>query len=227
MFERFTDEARHVMVLAQEEARQLGHDHIGTEHILAGVAGAAEGGPAATVVERYGLTAPEVRSHLVAADTPPTGGIPFTAGAKRTLEAALRESVRLGHDGIAPEHLLLALTQLEDDDGARSVFDAAGADPAAVRRDLLELLAKGAPPRRARFGLRRTGPSPLGRVLPAGRGAPAEGPSCSVCSAPLERSLRYAVLDAEPGQGEERPGARGVVVVYCGACGAALGTATP
>jgi ATP-dependent Clp protease ATP-binding subunit ClpC len=112
MFERFTDAARNVVVLAQEEARLLCHDYIGTEHLLLGLV--AEGnGIAAAVLEQGGFTLEqardEVRGIVGVGFAAPSGNIPFTPRAKTALERSLRESLQLGHDYIGTEHILLGL----------------------------------------------------------------------------------------------------------------------
>jgi ATP-dependent Clp protease ATP-binding subunit ClpA len=105
VFERFTQEARHVVVLAQEESRELSHDYIGTEHILLGLA--REGtGPASSVLASFGITAEVARKHVSRivgrGSEPSPGQLPFTPRAKKVLELSLREALALGHDYIAP-----------------------------------------------------------------------------------------------------------------------------
>ena len=114
MFERFTERARQVVVLAQDEARGMGHSHIGTEHILLGLL-REEQGLAARVLAELGIGIEDVRARIVAEvgqghdDIAATGQIPFTPRAKKVLELALRESLTLGHNSIGTEHLLLAI----------------------------------------------------------------------------------------------------------------------
>jgi ATP-dependent Clp protease ATP-binding subunit ClpA len=115
VFERFTDRARRVVVLAQEESRSFGHGYIGTEHLLLGLIGEAEGIAAAVLTEDLGLTLEGMRDALDArvgrsADHP-KGHIPFTPRAKKVLEVALRRALRLAHDYIGTEHVLLALVE--------------------------------------------------------------------------------------------------------------------
>ncbi len=112
MFERFTDRARTVVVLAQEQARSLSHNHIGTEHLLLGLL--AEGnGVAAKVLEAAGISLDAARADVIrivgSAVGAPTGSIPFTPRAKTVLESSLRESLRFGHDYIGTEHILLGI----------------------------------------------------------------------------------------------------------------------
>src|SRR5215210_7659636 len=102
MFERFTDRARRVVVLAQEEARMLNHNYIGTEHILLGLIHEGEG-VAAKALESLGISLEGVRQQA------PSGHIPFTPRAKKVLELSLREALQLGHNYIGTEHILLGL----------------------------------------------------------------------------------------------------------------------
>lgn len=123
MFERFTERARQVVVLAQEEARTLGHDWLGTEHILLGLVREREG-LASRVLASLGVTLEQVRAHVVRAvgsreGEHRAGQIPFTPEAKKVLERALREALSLGHNYIGTEHLLLALTREREGLAAR------------------------------------------------------------------------------------------------------------
>jgi ATP-dependent Clp protease ATP-binding subunit ClpA len=110
MFERFTERARQVVVLAQDESRMLKHNYIGTEHILLGLL-REEHGQAARVLGSLGITVEEVRAQVVRivglGDEPTEANIPFTPRAKKVLELALREALSLGHDYIGTEHILL------------------------------------------------------------------------------------------------------------------------
>src|SRR4051794_34689987 len=112
MFERFTPRARQAVVLAQEEARLLNHDHIGTEHLLLGLLGVPEG-IAGRVLHQLGLSLAQARDDIAAiaepGDRAPTGHLPFTRSAKKTLELSLREALTLGHNYIGTEHILLGL----------------------------------------------------------------------------------------------------------------------
>src|ERR1700761_9039152 len=112
MFERFTNRARHVVVLAQEEARLLDHNYIGTEHILLGLLGEPES-IAGTDLTAYGITRDgdreEVTTLIGKGKKAPSGHIPFTPRAKKTLELSLREALGLGHNYIGTEHILLGL----------------------------------------------------------------------------------------------------------------------
>jgi hypothetical protein len=126
MFERFTERARMVVVLAQEEARTLKHNYIGTEHVLLGLLREEEG-LAARVLASLGITVEAVRGQVVrivgAGDEVTHGQIPFTPRAKKVLELALREALGLGHDYIGTEHILLGLTRESDGVAARILLD--------------------------------------------------------------------------------------------------------
>ncbi|MGZ4258477.1 MAG: Clp protease N-terminal domain-containing protein, partial [Gaiellaceae bacterium] len=122
MFERFTERARQVVVLAQDEARALKHNSIGTEHILLGLLREEEG-LAARVLESLDITVEEVRAQVARivgqGDEVTTGQIPFTPRAKKVLELALREALSLGHNYIGTEHILLGLLREEEGLAAR------------------------------------------------------------------------------------------------------------
>ena len=123
MFERFTDRARRVVVLAQEEARILDHNYIGTEHILLGLLQEGEG-VAAKALESLGISLEAVRQQVEEiigqGQQAPSGHIPFTPRAKKVLELSLREALQLGHNYIGTEHILLALLEWEDGTGLLS-----------------------------------------------------------------------------------------------------------
>src|SRR5215468_9169548 len=141
MFERFTDRARRVVVLAQQEARLLGHDYIGTEHLLLGLLADGEG-TAARALESLGVTLDaareQVREIIGEGEQPQQGHIPFTPRAKKVLELSLREALNLGDDHIGTEHLLLGLLAEADDVGAQIVARL-GASRRAVRDKVIEL----------------------------------------------------------------------------------------
>jgi ATP-dependent Clp protease ATP-binding subunit ClpC len=142
MLERFTDRARRVVVLAQEEARLLNHNYVGTEHLLLGLAHEGKG-VAAKALESLGIRLEAVRSQVEEAigrgQRAPTGHIPFTPRAKKVLELSLRESKQLGHDYIGTEHLLLGLIR-EGEGVAAQVLAKLGADLARARAQVIELL---------------------------------------------------------------------------------------
>jgi ATP-dependent Clp protease ATP-binding subunit ClpA len=144
MFERFTDRARRVVVLAQEEARMLNHNYIGTEHILLGLIHEGEG-VAARALEAMEVSLTEVRTLVEeiigSGQTAPTGHIPFTPRAKKVLELSLRESLQLGHTYIGTEHILLGLVR-EGEGVAAQVLVKLGADLERVRQQVLGVLGQ-------------------------------------------------------------------------------------
>jgi ATP-dependent Clp protease ATP-binding subunit ClpC len=147
MFERYTEPARQVVVLAQEEARLMRHGHIGTEHLLVALARVGDD-VASPMLAAHGLTAQKVRAEVVAISgvgDAEGGAIPFTSAAKDALEATLRESLELGHDRIEPAHLLLGVVR-QRDGVARRVLAAAGAHPVEVREEIARRLAQSARP---------------------------------------------------------------------------------
>ena len=143
MFERFTDRARRVVVLAQEEARLLNHNYIGTEHILLGLIHEGEG-VAAKALESLGISLEKVRRQVEeiigAGQSPPSGHIPFTPRAKKVLELSLREALQLGHNYIGTEHILLGLIR-EGEGVAAQVLVKLGADLGRVRQQVIQLLS--------------------------------------------------------------------------------------
>lgn len=143
MFERFTDRARRVIVLAQEEARMLNHNYIGTEHILLGLISEGEG-VAAKALESMGINLEDVRKEveeIIGRGTQPhTGHIPFTPRAKKVLELALREGLQMGHKYIGTEFLLLGLIR-EGEGVAAQVLIKLGADLPRVRQQVIQLLS--------------------------------------------------------------------------------------
>ncbi|MDQ3752756.1 MAG: ATP-dependent Clp protease ATP-binding subunit [Actinomycetota bacterium] len=143
MFERFTDRARRVVVLAQEEARLLNHNYIGTEHILLGLIHEGEG-VAAKALESLGISLEKVRQQVEeiigAGQSPPSGHIPFTPRAKKVLELSLREALQLGHNYIGTEHILLGLIR-EGEGVAAQVLVKLGADLGRVRQQVIQLLS--------------------------------------------------------------------------------------
>ena len=181
MFERFTERARQVVVLAQDEARTLKHNYIGTEHILLGLLREEEG-LAARVLESLNIRMEEVRAQVARivgqGDEVATGQIPFTPRAKKVLELSLREARSMGHDYIGTEHILLGLARVHDGVAARILLDF-DADAETIRGTTIKMLGGRAvvarervvpPPRR--FRPRRTprrisdstAPSPAGWI---------------------------------------------------------------
>jgi len=175
MFERFTDRARRVVVLAQEQARLLNHNYIGTEHLLLGLI-AEEEGVAAIALAELGIDLAAVRAQveeIIGMGTAaPTGHIPFTPRAKKVLELSLREALQLGHNYIGTEHILLGVIR-EGEGVAAQVLQKMGAILPLVRSEVMKLLGepeevgKRRGRRRPRRGLRsmEVGPG-LGPIEP-------------------------------------------------------------
>ena len=149
MLERFTDRARRVVRLAEEEARMLNHNYIGTEHLLLGLIHEGEG-VAAKALESLGISLDAVRQQVEEiigqGQQVPSGGIPFTPRAKKVLELSLRESKQLGHTYIGTEHILLGLIR-EGDGVAAQVLVKLGADLNRVRQQVLQLISGQQPDR--------------------------------------------------------------------------------
>ncbi|GAA4605207.1 ATP-dependent Clp protease ATP-binding subunit ClpC [Actinoplanes octamycinicus] len=143
VFERFTDRARRVVVLAQEEARMLNHNYIGTEHLLLGLIHEGEG-VAAKALESLGISLQGVRQQVEEiigqGQQSPSGHIPFTPRAKKVLELSLREALQLGHNYIGTEHILLGLIR-EGEGVAAQVLVKLGADTGRVRQQVIQLVA--------------------------------------------------------------------------------------
>ncbi len=143
MFERFTDRARRVVVLAQEEARLLNHNYIGTEHVLLGLLHEGEG-VAAQALEEMGISLPAARRQVdefigKGASAVVEGHIPFTPRAKKVLELSLREALQLGHNYIGTEHILLGLLR-EGQGVANQVLTSLGADLNGIRQAVVHLM---------------------------------------------------------------------------------------
>ena len=162
MFERFTERARQAVVLAQDEARALKHNYIGTEHLLLGLLREEEG-PAARVLGTLGVSLDDVRDQVARivgqGDEVPRVQIPFTPRAKKVLELSLREAIALDHNYIGTEHLLLGLVRENDGVAARILLDF-GADAETIRNAIVGMLEGVVPeptswPKR---GLRLEGP---------------------------------------------------------------------
>ena len=144
MFERFTERARQVVVLAQDEARTLKHNYIGTEHILLGLLREEEG-LAARVLDSLDITVEEMRVQVARivgqGDEVTTGQIPFTPRAKKVLELALREALSLGDNFIGTEHILLGLVRENEGVAARILLDF-DADAEKIRNELLRVMSR-------------------------------------------------------------------------------------
>jgi ATP-dependent Clp protease ATP-binding subunit ClpC len=143
MFERFTDQARQVVVLAQDESRALKHGYIGAEHLLLGLLREEEG-LAARVLASFEIAAEDVRAQVARivgeGDEPAVGQIPFTPSAKTVLELSLREALSLGHQYVGTEHILLGVVRVEDD-VAGGILLGLGADPEKIRDEIIRMLS--------------------------------------------------------------------------------------
>jgi ATP-dependent Clp protease ATP-binding subunit ClpC len=144
MFERFTDRARRVVVLAQEEARMLNHDYVGTEHILLGLVREG-GGVAAQALASLGITEETARQQVEEVvgrgqTGPQRGHLPMTPLAKKVLQLSMREAIALGHAYIGTEHILLGLVR-EDDGATIRVLNGLGVDPNRVRQQVIQLVS--------------------------------------------------------------------------------------
>jgi ATP-dependent Clp protease ATP-binding subunit ClpC len=170
VFERFTERARQVVVLAQDEARELKHNYIGTEHLLLGLLREQEG-IAARVLESLDVTVEEVRARTTRLvgqgdEEIVTGQIPFTPRAKKVLELALREALSLKHSYIGPEHILLGLARENDGVAARILLDL-GADAETIREQTIAMLGGPAARIQPDPGGLWTSPGPLARRTPS------------------------------------------------------------
>jgi ATP-dependent Clp protease ATP-binding subunit ClpC len=179
MFERFTDGARRVIVLAQEEARELNHNYIGTEHILLGLVHEGSG-PAGAALDLLGVTLEGARAGVVSIVSrgpgQPSGHIPFTPRSKKVLELSLREAMDLGHTYIGPEHILLGLIR-EGEGVATHVLQNLGVSADRLRDTVLGLISE-AP------GSEAGGGAEAGGRWEAGGGVAAMGPEVRVVGSP-------------------------------------------
>jgi ATP-dependent Clp protease ATP-binding subunit ClpC len=183
VFERFTERARQVVVLAQDEARALRHNYIGTEHILLGLLREEEG-LAARILESLEITVEGVRDQVArivgSGDVPASGMIPFTPRAKRVLEFSLREALSLGHNYIGTEHLLLGLVR-ENQGVAIQILRDFDADAEKVRNVVIEALG-GPVPKDYEVGMKR----PRRLIVGGRRRSSAYGPrTIAIGSGPL------------------------------------------
>jgi ATP-dependent Clp protease ATP-binding subunit ClpC len=213
MFERFTDRARRVVVLAQEEARGLNHNYIGTEHLLLGLV--REGDSVGVkVLGSLGISAADVQKDVKEIvgrgkeNLATEQHMPFTPPAKKVLELALRECHAMGHDYIGTEHILLGLIR-EGNGTAADVLVVLGADLDSAREAVTKVLSE-------RVGDRAAGLTPKDALSPAALTLESLEPTCPSCLQPLNpisaKTLRVAHREYEE-----------VVLVYCTRCGAALG----
>jgi ATP-dependent Clp protease ATP-binding subunit ClpC len=216
MFERFTDRARRVVVLAQEEARMLRHDYIGTEHILLGLVREG-GGVAAQALESINISLEDVRRQVEEiiglGQGVPTGHIPFTPRAKKVLEYSLREALQLGHTYIGTEHILLGLVR-ESEGVAAQVLVRYGANLDQVRHTVIELLSGYAGGQSAAVG---AAVEEVEAVL-AWSASSESSPTCPNCRSSLAETLAASTLELKVGDETTM-----VKMAYCNRCGTALG----
>jgi ATP-dependent Clp protease ATP-binding subunit ClpC len=222
VFGRFTDRARQVLVFAQDEAGLLGHNFIGTEHVLLGLLREGEGVAAKALASfDIGLeTARQKVAEMVPAAPTPTGSPPFTPRSKKVLELSLREAMELGHKYIGTEHILLGLVH-EGEGVAARVLTSLGAGLEPVRERVLEILRTGsyaadivaATTGPVASGLFQTGGEHLARPRP---------PYCPYCQGALAGHLRYASMPAAPTNPDDFE--VDLVLIYCENCGRYLGS---
>jgi len=221
VFERFTDRARRTIVFAQEEARLLSHNYIGTEHILLGLLREEEG-VAAKALKTLDVSLETVRrdvGEIVGRGQEVSRGhIPFTPRAKKVLELSLREALQLGHNYIGTEHILLGLIR-EGEGVAAQVLQKLGADLNRVRQTMVQLLSgyvegsegptvEGAAEMAELTSEVAWGSEPLGD----------DAPTCPNCFGALDETLAVRALETTV---EDEP--LSVKVAYCSRCGVALG----
>ena len=237
MFERFSDRARRVVVLAQEESRMLNHSYIGSEHLLLGLLHEPEG-LAAKALDLVGVSLEAARDEVRRIVGPGrhrhAGHLPFTPNVKKVFEHGLRESIELGHRHIGTEHLLLGLIRGGEGVGIQVLFDL-GVTPMQVRERVLELVRDVATDEDAE-ATEVTVEIPGSSRDPAGVSAslrsalgwslalsvdPVADPVCARCSAPLKEHARVAPLQVPVLEGED---VVDVHVLFCTRCGATLGT---
>jgi ATP-dependent Clp protease ATP-binding subunit ClpC len=221
VFERFTDRARRTVVFAQEEARMLNHNYIGTEHILLGLLREDEG------VAAKALTTLDVSLEAVRRDVGeivgrgsevPRGHIPFTPRAKKVLELSLREALQLGHNYIGTEHILLGLIR-EGEGVAAQVLQKLGADLNRVRQTVVQLLSEHTAETATAVG-EAVGVFTEG-VAPTSEPLGDDAPTCPNCFGALDETLAVRVLETTA-EGEPIS----VKIAYCSRCGVALGAVT-
>jgi len=220
MFERFTDRARRVVVLAQEQARMLNHNYIGTEHILLGLIHEGEG-VAAQSLASMDIDLATVRENIQdiigQGESAAMGHIPFTPRAKKVLELSLREALQLGHNYIGTEHILLGLVA-EGEGVAAQVLVKMGATLGTVRSEVLKLL-------QGYVGAEAVQVAGGGQVEAMGSPPsvePRTWPLCPRCRRPLEETVGYRVLDVTAA--DEEGDTRAVAFAFCQRCGTWLGT---
>jgi ATP-dependent Clp protease ATP-binding subunit ClpC len=218
VFERFTDRARRAVVLAQEEARMLNHDYIGTEHLLLGLASERDG-VAGKALMSLDISIEAIRRQVEEivgqGHAAPTGHIPFTPRSKKVLELSLREALQLGHNYIGTEHILLGLVR-EGEGVATQVLVQLGANLSGVRETVIQLMS-GWTESAASSGGEEIG------VFTETVGASVEAvaddaPTCPNCFASLDETLAVKIFEKTA---DDEPFS--VKIAYCRRCGVALG----
>jgi ATP-dependent Clp protease ATP-binding subunit ClpC len=228
VFERFTDRARSVLVIAQDEARQLHHGYIGTEHILLGLVRQADG-VAAEILTSFGVTVDAVRNEVEAmlgeshdpAVQAESASPPFTPRAKKVLELSLREALQLGHNYIGTEHILLGIIR-EEEGVAAQVLTGLGVDLATARQRVIAFISGQQHEGYAGNPSGRAVTSQFVRVDRAG----AE-PRCPQCRADLSDGARFRTIVVQPDTSSVDESPLRTYVVYCGKCGISLHMFTP
>jgi ATP-dependent Clp protease ATP-binding subunit ClpC len=216
MFERMTDRSRSVLALAQEEARQLDHNVIGTEHLLMGILREGEG-IAAQVLQSLGVEPETVRQLIVDTVLPVMVGSPgegsrqnppFTPRAKKVLELSLREALQLGHTSIGTEHILLGMVR-EGEGVGMQVLASLGVDAPPIRQGVIQLLSG-----------RQSAEPPWAGARPT-----RSEPACHGCGSDLASVARYRAMEIPPATSiattSEAPSIA-VNAVFCGRCGRLL-----
>jgi ATP-dependent Clp protease ATP-binding subunit ClpC len=222
VFERFTDRARRVVVLAQEEARMLNHNYIGTEHILLGLVRERDG-VAAKALAALTISLEAVRQQVEEiigqGQAARTGHIPFTPRAKKVLELSLREALQLGHNYIGTEHILLGLIR-EGEGVAAQVLQKLGADLDRVRQTVIQLLSgyTSAEVRKVEGGaeMEEVATEIAAKAIPVPTAE--DAPMCPNCFAALDETLTVKTVETTS-DGEHLS----VKIAYCNRCGVALG----
>jgi ATP-dependent Clp protease ATP-binding subunit ClpC len=221
VFERFTDRARRAVVLAQEEARMLNHDYIGTEHLLLGLASERDGVAGKALVSldiSIEAIRRQVEEIVGQGRAAPTGHIPFTPRSKKVLELSLREALQLGHNYIGTEHILLGLIR-EGEGVATQVLVKLGANLSRVRETVIQLIS----------GWTEAAASSGGEEIGVFTETVAEmvevvaddAPTCPNCFGALDETLAIKVLETTA-DGDTIS----VKIAYCRRCGVALGAVT-
>ena len=222
MFERFTARARRAVVNAQQEARELNHNYIGTEHLLLGLMREPES-VAARALQELKISQDTVREQVIQivgrGQQPPSGHVPFTPRAKKVLELSLREALQLSHNYIGTEHILLGLVR-EGEGVASQVLHKLGADLNRVRQTVIQLLSgytAGVDTASKAEG--ETEMAELTREMGRVSELPEDAPTCSNCFAALDETLAIRTVETTS-EGETMS----VRIAYCSRCGVAIGT---